>query len=76
MSVTSSKINSWLDWFTSRESALVVDKQNLENLFKTFHSTVSKSKFLERISKHSETVFLFKVNFGSGRVNLLHHLIA
>ena len=67
---------TWLEWFTTRDSAQSIDKKCQEQLFSTFNVSISKSDCIETLLQHQETVFLQKTNFGSNRVNLFHHLVA
>jgi hypothetical protein len=60
----------------NRESAKIINQSNQEKLFSTFNLTVSKSNCIEAITQHEETVFLYKVNFGTSRVNIFHHLMS
>jgi hypothetical protein len=67
---------TWMEWFTTRESAVAINKQHQEKLFSTFNASISKSKCIEALMQHHETVFLNKSNFGSKRINLFHHIDA
>jgi hypothetical protein len=67
---------SWLEWFKSRESGVLIDKSNQERLFSTFNSSVSKIDCIEAVSQHDETVFLTKANFEQCTVSIFHHLIS
>jgi hypothetical protein len=67
---------TWMEWFTTRESAVAINKQHQEKLFSTFNASISKSDCIEALMQHHETVFLNKSNFGSKRINLFHHIDA
>ena len=67
------KEKSWIDWFESRPSSDVINKGAQEQLFKVFESSVTKDDCMAAVLNHQETVFLYKENFGTGRVALFHH---
>ena len=66
---------NWLHWFNSRPSATTINQNHQEKLFQTFDASVSNEESLKRVTKHAETCFLHKVNFGTGRVSIFHHLV-
>lgn len=70
-----SKPKNWLDWFNSRESAVVINKEFQNQLIQTFNSTISKEKCLEELIAYQECAFLFKENFGTQRVQIAHHFV-
>ena len=65
---------SWLDWFQSRDSGVLIDQSNQKHLFSTFNSSVSKIDCIDAIWKHNETAFLMKASFGEGTVTFFHYL--
>ena len=67
-------VNSWTEWFQSRESGTEIDKSNQETLFDTFKSTVSKSNCIDAVVNHDEKAFLHAASFGKGNVAVFHHL--
>ena len=67
--------DNWTEWFKSRPSSSMIDKENQERLFSNVDASVSKSNCLDAILTHEETVFLHKVNFGEKKVVLFHHLV-
>jgi hypothetical protein len=69
-------IKTWQDWFNSRGSGKIINKSNQEKLFSTFNLTISKLDCIKAIIQHEETVFLYKVNFGTNKVNMFHHLMS
>ena len=72
---TAAKANSnWLLWFKSRDSAIQVNKQHQDTLIKTFDASIDPDTILGVVAKHEETVFLHKVNVGTSRIALFHHL--
>jgi hypothetical protein len=74
VNVDNDKIDSWTEWFQSRESGKEIDMSNQETLFNTFNSTVSKSNCIEAVVNHDETAFLHTASFGRGNVAVFHHL--
>ena len=66
-------VDSWNDWFFSRESAPFIDKSFKLKLFQTFNADITTNECKEQMIKQNEIVFLFKMNFGQGKVNMLHH---
>ena len=68
------KINSWMEWFQSKDSGKEIDKANQETLFETFNSSVSKSNCIDAVVNHDETAFLHVASFGRGNVAVFHHL--
>ena len=66
--------SSWMDWFNSRESAPKIDSGAKQALFKMFDATHSKLQIKTELLNHTETVFLFKQNFGKNKINIFHHL--
>ena len=71
---TLAKFTSWKDWFNSRSSATIINKSNQERLFEIFNSNISIEKCRQELEEHSETVFLFRHNFGSNRIDLFHNM--
>ena len=72
---TAAQANSnWLLWFKSRDSAIQVNKQHQDTLIKTFDASIDPDTILGVVAKHEETVFLHKVNVGTSRIALFHHL--
>ena len=72
--VTKAKDN-WLKWFQARKSATIINKSNQEQLFKTFDCTVASDLAIATVMKHDEVTFLHKVNFGTKKVAIFHHLL-
>ena len=70
---TKAKTN-WLQWFQQRKSATIINQSNQEQLFKTFDASVPSESMLATVMKHDEVTFLHKVNFGSKKVVIFHHL--
>ena len=68
------KINSWMEWFQSKDSGKEIDKANQETLFETFNSSVSKLNCIDAVVNHDETAFLHVASFGRGNVAVFHHL--
>ena len=66
--------SSWMDWFNSRESAPKINSGAKQALFKIFDASHSKLQIKSELLKHTETVFLFKQNFGINKINIFHHL--
>ena len=67
---------NWITWFKEKPSALVINKTHQEKLFMTFDTTVPNDSIAEAIMQHLETAFLHKVNFGTKKVTVFHHLMA
>ena len=65
---------SWLEWFTSRESSTIIDKEKQEQLISKFDISKSTEECKQNLLLHDETIFLFKENFGDSKVNTFHHL--
>ena len=74
-SIQDNQFDEWISWFQGRESGSAINKAHQEQLFKTFDASVSETDCLLEILKHEETVYIHKVNFGSGNVALFHHLV-
>ena len=66
---------TWLEWFGSRESGDVINKQSQEKLFETFNHAISQDKTLDSIILHDETVFIHKSCVGLKKLALFHHLV-
>ena len=67
---------NWISWFKEKPSTLVINKTRQEKLFKTFDATVANESIAEAIMQHEETSFLHKINFGTKKVSVFHHLIS
>lgn len=67
---------NWISWFKEKPSTLVINKTHQEKLFKTFDATVANESIAEAIMQHEETAFLHKINFGTNKVSVFHHLIS
>ena len=63
-----------MEWFLMRESAPKINSTAKKALFKAFDSSKSKDKIKTDLIKNTETVFLFKQNFGKNKINFFHHL--
>ena len=68
------KFTSWKEWYNSRSSATIINKSNQERLFEIFNSNTSIEKCRQELEEHSETVFLFRHNFGANRIDLFHNM--
>ena len=66
------KLDSWKDWFLSRESSTSLDKENMDQLFSAFDPSLSANDCKAAVQKHEETVFMAKLSLNGG-LNLLHH---
>jgi len=66
------KYVSWHEWFSSRESSSLIDKENMEPLFSAFDSSLSANECKASVGKHEETVFMAKLSLNKG-LNLFHH---
>ena len=66
---------TWLQWFRNRPSAAIIDKSQQEKLFKTFDGGVTDEAIMDTVVAHEETAFIHKVNFGSTRIAIFHHLV-
>ena len=66
-------VDSWNDCFLSRKSAPLIDKSFKSKLFLTFNADIISNDCKEQMIKQNKLVFLFKMNFGQGKVNMLHH---
>ena len=71
--VTATANRNWLQWFTSRDSAITINKKNQEQLFKIFDATVDSDELINNMEQHDESIFLHKVNFGTNKFTLVHH---
>ena len=67
--------SNWLSWFKGRKSASIIDKANQGKLQATFDSTVDAPTLLDAVLKHDEITFLQKVQLGTKKVALFHHLV-
>ena len=65
---------SWLEWYLSRESAQKINTETKQTLFQTFDTKKSANQIKSDISKHNETVFIFKQNFGKNKINFFHNV--
>ena len=74
MTTPTPTFTSWQEWFDSRDSAITINKSHQSELFAAFGPDDDSEKCIEEITQHDETAFLFKVNFGTGNVNIFHHL--
>ena len=74
--IITTKTDSWLDWFKSRESGTTINQSNQEKLFSTFSSNISKIDCLNSVMQHGETSFLHKASFGERNVTIFHHLVS
>ena len=63
---------SWKDWFLSRKSVAILDKAHKRTMFNTFNVSITEEKCKEKLLKQDEIAFLFKLNFGQGKVNIHH----
>jgi len=67
-------LKSWLEWFSTRESAPKINYEAKQALFKKFDASQRKTQIKTDLLRHSENVFLYKQNFGINKINLFHHL--
>ena len=65
---------SWKEWFLARESASTIDKRKQGELFRVFDHSVSRDQIKVLLQNYDETVFMFRQDFGEGKVSLFHHL--
>ena len=70
---TTTSVTNWIQWFDSRPSATIIDKGAQGKLFDAFNHQISTSLCETAVSQHNEVAFLFKENFGKGRVAIFHH---
>ena len=42
-------------------------------MFDTFNVSITREKYKDQIPRQEEIVFLFKLIFGHGKVNMIHH---
>ena len=68
-----SLVESWEQWFLNSKSAPFLNKSFKQRLFNTFNSAITNDECKNQMLKHDEVAFLFKMNFGQGRINILHH---
>ena len=68
------KLTDWAEYFDSVPSSTLVNKGCMENLFKTFDSSISSDEAIAQFEKHTYTVFLVRLSLCSG-LNVFHHLI-
>lgn len=64
MSEVSDTAITWFEWFTTRESAIVINQAKQEILFTKFDATSDTTSFLCNLEDEEEIVFLFRENFG------------
>ena len=65
--------DSWSEWFIQLESAPIINKSFKARLFETFNATLIDNECREQLLKYDEINFLFKMNFGQGKVDMIHH---
>ena len=65
---------SWKEWFLARESASAINKGKQGELFKVFDHSVPRDQLKVLLQDYEETVFMFRQDFGEGKVSLFHHL--
>ena len=65
---------SWLEWYLLRESAQKINTEAKQTLFQMFDAKKSANQIKSDTSKHNETVFVFKQNFGKNKINFFHNL--
>ena len=63
---------SWKEWFDSRISSGLIDKENMDQLFSAFDSSILANDCKASVEKHEETVFIAKLSLNGG-LNLFHH---
>ena len=73
---SSSTSNDWVSWFESRDTVTLINKKHQEKLFLSFNCEISKSDCIDAMLNNNEITFLQKVNLGSKKVSLFHHLVA
>ena len=54
----------------------ILDKAHKRTMFNTFNVSITEEKCKEKLLKQDEIAFLFKLNFGQGKVNIIHHFQA
>ena len=69
-------IDSWLDWFQSRDSYIVISQSDQEKLFMSFSPNILKINCIDAVMQHNETAFLQKASFGEMNITIFHHLVA
>ena len=68
------KLTDWAEYFDAVPSSTLVNKGCMENLFKTFNSSISSDEAIAQVEKHTKTVFLARLSLRSG-LNVFHHFI-
>ena len=72
-SINKNSIESWSEYFITRGNAPFIDKSHKSKLFQTFKATITKEECKKQMIKQNEIAFLFQMNFGQGKINLIHH---
>ena len=70
---TTANPNAWIEWFLMQKGAKIIDKRCKAKLFRTFNAMVGDDECKEKLLKQEEIAFMFKMNFGSNMVNIIHH---
>ena len=65
--------DSWCEWFMQHESAPIIDKTFKAKLFENFNAAITKQECKDKMMKQREIAFLFKMNFGQSKVDMIHH---
>ena len=71
--VDSTLLGSWSDWFSAKKSVAILNKNYKKMMFEKFNATITEEKCKDQLLKQDEIAYLFKLNFGQGRVNIIHH---
>jgi hypothetical protein len=67
--------DNWLDWFNTRDSSSLIDRQCQNQLFSTFGAAKSKEECKHLLVTHDESTFLFVEQFGTTKkINIFHHV--
>ena len=55
------------------ESAPIIDKEFKAKLFENFDASITEDRCKEQMLRQQEIAFLFKMNFGQGKIDMIHH---
>jgi hypothetical protein len=73
--MTDHQPTNWLDWFQTRDSSSLINRQCQNQLFSAFNASKSAEECKQQLIAHDESAFLFVENFGTTKsINIFHHV--
>lgn len=66
--------NSWLEWVLTWENAEEINRSSKQALFEASDTSKTEDQMRLALVRNPEMVLIFKRNFGTNKLNVIHHL--